>query len=299
MFKFGPFLREKRKAKGLSQEKLARLLKNKGVFLDHTIISRWETGDRLPSAKQRETLLAIAAVLSMNDSEKNDLLVKAGLAPLQPNEVDVDSILKSLGPKRWQQSYFLYKKMGWDEKQIGGKLGIPFWDVRNDIEKAKLLESKECPENSLMISVQEVGGTAVDIETQRSGKLIAFTLGNRSENVITVNRICLEVLSCKPFDLPPPIEARFMPLKYEVTIRPDYLGEYVITEDRFRYAGPDADDFEVVCKSPAGFKYSARLNIYASDLATGNKLTVHSPTFEISFYKQATGLDILRKYVSH
>jgi hypothetical protein len=59
----------------------------------------------------------------------------------------------------------------------------------------------------------------------------------------------------------------------------------VVTQDRFRYAGPDADDFEVVCSSPEGFKYRMRVNIYASDLAIGKEFTVNSDTFEIFFYK--------------
>jgi len=294
MFDFGPFLRKKREGKGLTQEKLAT-----AVFLHPSIISRWETGGRLPSVGQREILLAIGDLLGMKDDEKNDLLVSAGLAPLLHKELDVDSILRCLEPDRWRQTYFLHKEMGWDEQRIGDKLKIAFWEVRQDLVKADFLVTREAPERSLIVSIlEETGGSAADLETKRGGKLVAFTLGNRSENVITVNRICLEVLSCEPCDLPPSIEARVMPLRYEVTFRPGYLGEYVVTQERFRYAGPDADDFEVACKSPEGFKYTMRLNIYASDLATGSEFTVHSATFEIFFYKKAAGRDILRRYIS-
>jgi hypothetical protein len=165
-----------------------------------------------------------------------------------------------------------------------------------EAELVKLSEQKERPNRSLTVSIREVGGNACDPETGRGGELIAFTLGNYSENVITVNRICLEVLSCEPFNEPPPVAARIMSLKYEVALRPGYLGEYTFTGDRFRYEGPSADDFEVVCKSPGGFKYRTRLNIYASDLATGKEFTVRSPTFEIFFYKEAGGRDILARY---
>jgi len=146
----------------------------------------------------------------------------------------------------------------------------------------------------LTIQLREVGGTTADPESGKGGQLVAFTLGNCSRNVLTVERICLEVLSCQSYDEPPYIGARVIPLKYEVKLSPDRLGEYVITEDRFRYEGPGADDFDLVCGSPAGFKYNARLNIYYSDFATTKHLTSHSEPFDICFCRKG---HVLSRYI--
>jgi hypothetical protein len=82
-------------------------------------------------------VLAIAKILDMDDSEKNELLLKAGLSPLQPEELDIDAMLSKWPPGRWRKTYFLRKYLGWDERRVADKLGIPFWDVQNDIKEAE------------------------------------------------------------------------------------------------------------------------------------------------------------------
>jgi len=284
MTDFGALLRGKRKEKSLTQEKLSASLAKRGQPLHRSMISRWEASKSLPNAAQREAVLAIANVLDMSDIEKSELLVKAGLTPLQLEDVDVDRVLQGL-TKTYERAFFLYDRMKWDEKSIATKLGISVWKVSEEMEKARLLEKEEPPERSLIIWVREAGGAAFDIENQIGGRLVSFTLGNCSGNVLTVEKICLEVLRCEPLDLPPPIEARAMPLKYEIKLRPE-PGEYLVTEDRFRYAGRDADDFDLACNSPPGFKYKARLNIYYNDLATRKQYTSHSEAFRLYFYKE-------------
>jgi len=200
-------------------------------------------------------------------------------------EIDVDKALEAL-LKRWQKTLFLQKEMPWNENQIGNKLGITIWEVREDLTKAKLLERTEAPERSLIIWVRESGGLWIDLESHKGGRHIAFTLGNCSDNVLTVERICLEVLSCTSLDLPPPIEARMATWKLEVQLRPDYLGEYLIRSDKYKYAGRDADDFDLVCDSPPGFMYRGRLKVLFSDLATRNQFTTYSDTFSLYFYKE-------------
>lgn len=189
---------------------------------------------------------------------------------------------------------------------VVAKLPRHVWHLRNDYEAIKQLaesakarqetlkEQQEDPSNSLTIWVREAVGTAVDLESGKAGRLIAFTLGNRSKNVLTVERICLEVLSCQSYDELPHIEARVIPLKYDVKLSPDRLGEYVVTEEKFRYEGPGADDFDLVCDSPPGFKYNVRLNIYYSALATKKHLTLSSDTFDIYFYKEGS---LLSRYI--
>ena len=73
----------------------------------------------------------------MDDMERNELLVRAGLSPLQPGELDIDAMLSALGPERSRKTWFLRKTLGWDEKRVADKLGIPFWDVRSDIKEAE------------------------------------------------------------------------------------------------------------------------------------------------------------------
>jgi len=185
------------------------------------------------------------------------------------------------------------------------KLPPHTWCLRNDYEAIKQLakntkaqqetgrELQEDPATSLKISLREIGSTAGDLEGHKGGQLVAFTLGNSSDNILTVERICLDVVSCRPYRQPPRIEARVMPLRCEVKLSPDRLGEYVVTEERFRYAGRGADDFDLVCDSPSGFKYNARLNIYYSDLRTNENLTLSSDAFDIYFCKEG---DLLSRY---
>ncbi len=128
---FGSFLKDKRNRKGLTLRKLSKL-----CYLDASQLSRWETGRVLPLSKHRPDLLKIAKILNMDESEKNDLLVKAGLTPLQPDELDVDAILSGMSSRR-SKSWFLCERMKWTESQAATKLGVPFFDIRRDVEEVK------------------------------------------------------------------------------------------------------------------------------------------------------------------
>ena len=144
-------------------------------------------------------------------------------------------------------------------------------------------------ESSFVISIRDTGGTVLedatrDTETRKVGKLVAFTLGNSSENVMIVEKICLEVQRCQPYDYAPGIGVRLYPFRYEVELCPQ-PGEYVVTEERFKYGRYDADDFDVVCMSPHGVEYAMRLNVYWSDLVTKKAFASHSDTFRICFGK--------------
>lgn len=185
------------------------------------------------------------------------------------------------------------------------KLPPHTWCLRNDYEAIKQLaedtkaqqetsrDLQEDPATSLKISLREIGGTTADLEAHKGGQLVAFTLGNCSHNILTVERMCLEVMSCRRYHQPQRITARVMPLRYEVKLSPDRLGEYVVAEERFRYAGRGADDFDLVCDSPPGFRYNARLNVYYSDLLTNKNFAIRSKSFDICFYKEG---DLLSRY---
>lgn len=188
---------------------------------------------------------------------------------------------------------------------VVAKLPPHTWCLREDYEAIKELAentrphqdtergTREDPAKSLRISLREIGGHTGDLEGHKGGELVAFTLGNCSDNILTVERMCLEVLSCRPYRQPGRITARVMPLRYEVKLSPDALGERVITEERFRYAGRAADDFDLVCDSPSGYKYDARLSIHYGDLATGECFTLSSAAFDLHFPKQG---DLLAHY---
>lgn len=91
----------------------------------------------------------------MDDSEKNEFLIKAGLSPLQPEELDVDAMLSKLGSERWRKTHFLSKSLGWSEDKVGKKLGIPFWDVRHDLKEAEK-ELSLLKEKKTWLSQQQV-----------------------------------------------------------------------------------------------------------------------------------------------
>lgn len=281
---FGTFLKKRRVERHLDQVDLSRRLSEKGIPVHNSTISRWEHNKRLPNVDQREALLVIGDVLGMSVDDKNNLLVKADLAPVQPEELDVDHILAGL-TKRYKKSHFLHKTMRWSDEQIGRKLDIPFWEVQKDIEVGTQLEKREAPESSLLILMRDVGALAVDPDKGKGGRLVHFTLGNCSDNVITVERICLEVTKCEDNKRRPPVEAKVIPWEYEVELTPYNQSphEYPFTRDKFRYRGTDADDFELVCRSPGGHKYTARLNVQYTDLATRKAFTAHSDDFNLYF----------------
>lgn len=194
-----------------------------------------------------------------------------------------------------------------DYYQAGLKTGKSSEDLLAELEErygkssrqiqryiAQITAKRKDPANSLTIRIWEAGGTAVDLESGKGGQLVVFTLGNCSQNVLTAERICLEVLFCRPYDELPRVEARVIPVKYKVKLSPDRLGEYVVTEEKFRYEGAGADDFHLVCDSAPGFKYNVKLNIYYSDLATEKHFTLSSDDFDIHFYKKG---DPLSRYI--
>lgn len=143
MDSFGSFLREKRKQKGLSLQDLSNLLSEKrgeiGWYPEKSRLSLWENEKAVPSIKHRPALLAMAKILDMEPTEESEWLVKAGLPPLQTEELDmsaIDSTLSSMGERR-RKAWYLHKYLGWDIGRISSKLKAASWDIRRDIEEVK------------------------------------------------------------------------------------------------------------------------------------------------------------------
>jgi len=74
MSAFGDLLRECREQRQLPQRTLSE-----SANINQALISRFETGDRLPSGP--EQVLALARALQLNDSEADTLLAAAGYWP--------------------------------------------------------------------------------------------------------------------------------------------------------------------------------------------------------------------------
>lgn len=142
MDSFGSFLREKRKQKDLSLQGLSNLLSEQrgeiGWYPEKSRLSLWETGKAVPGIKHRPALLAIAKILDMEPTEESEWLVKAGLLPLQADEIDIglDKTLSNL-TERWRKVWYLHKHLGWTIKQISDKLRVPSWSIPDDIERGK------------------------------------------------------------------------------------------------------------------------------------------------------------------
>jgi len=155
MDSFGSLLRNKRKQEGLTLQDLSGLLSERcrkgGIawYPDAPQLSRWETGQTVPKPKHRDVVKAIADILGMDDSERNELLARAGLSPLRSEEMDIDAILSTLQP-RWRKSWFLSKWMVWNRDQIANKLGIAWFEVMHDIEKAEERLKSETKEETKM-----------------------------------------------------------------------------------------------------------------------------------------------------
>lgn len=148
------------------------------------------------------------------------------------------------------------------------------------------------PEKSLIINIESAGGGAIDFVDGKGGRFATFTLSNLSNNLIKVNKMTLEVLQWEPYPYPPPIGARIDTFKYKILVRPEYLGEYIITEEKFKYYKGDIDEFEILCDSPPGNKYLMRLNFYCEDVATKKGFMCHSDNFEIKYHRAPTPADI-------
>lgn len=74
---FAVLLARYRTRRRLSQAALGR-----AAGLDHSLISRYESGERTP---ERATTLALADALALTDGERDLLLLAAGYAPCHPS----------------------------------------------------------------------------------------------------------------------------------------------------------------------------------------------------------------------
>lgn len=141
------------------------------------------------------------------------------------------------------------------------------------------------PETSLIVHSLSADGS--DIE---------FMLSNLSNNVLVVYAIYLEVLDRKPFNVSPGIGVRILTYRYEVELKPKYIGQYLITNDEFGYPRGEVDKFAILCKSPPGNKYKVRLKFCCSDVYSKKRFPVYSDSFNIWFYKKG-GRSTRRKLV--
>jgi hypothetical protein len=167
-----------------------------------------------------------------------------------------------------------------DTLTIGEAKAEQIKEAEHDVPKESLTEQEpygETPhkqEESLIVHGLSPGTSDVE-----------FLVTNMSNNLLLVDRICVEIMHWEQYDARLTTGARIMDFKYEVKIKPNFIGEIPVLTPKFKYAKGDIDSFSISFISPPGNKYITRINFYCSDPATGKRFTVSTDKFEIRFRK--------------
>jgi len=114
---------------------------------------------------------------------------------------------------------------------------------------------------------------------------VEFLVTNVSNNLLIVDRICVEVMHWEQYDARLTTGARIIDFKYKVRVKPKFIGEILVRTPKFRYASDDVDSFSISFISPPGNKYITRINFYCHDAKTGKTFTVSTDKFDIQFHK--------------
>ena len=88
MNEFGAFLKRKREKQKISQVSLSTRLRQRGIHINHSVISRWESEDRFPRDTNRTDLICIGEILNLTVEEKDKLLILANLAPIRAEDAE-------------------------------------------------------------------------------------------------------------------------------------------------------------------------------------------------------------------
>jgi len=209
--------------------------------------------------------------------------------------------MTKLGDVKWDKQESTKKPLGDGDKQTmveyyeaGLKTGKRSEDLLTELEKlygrssrqilryvSKARESgkpyQETPhkqEESLIVHGLSPGATDVE-----------FLVTNMSNNLLVVDRICVEIMHWEQYDARLITGARIKDFKYKVKINPNFIGEILVRTPKFKYAKGDVDSFSISFISPPGNKYITRINFYCSDPETGKRFAVSTDKFEIRFHK--------------
>lgn len=145
------------------------------------------------------------------------------------------------------------------------------------VNNSKVTVYEETPhkkEESLIVHGLSLGTTGVD-----------FLVTNISDNLLIVHRICVEILHWEKYDAGLTTGARIIDYKYEVKVKPNFIGEIRVPTPKFKYDKGDVDSFAISFISPPGNKYITRINFYCSGPKTHKRFTVSTDKFEIRFHK--------------
>ena len=135
-------------------------------------------------------------------------------------------------------------------------------------------ETPHKQEESLIVHGLSAGDTDVE-----------FLVTNVSNNLLVVDRVCVEVTHWEQYDARLTTGARIIDYKYKVKVKPNFIGEIPMRTRKFKYAKGDVDSFSISFISPPGNKYIARINFYCTDAETGKGFTSSTDQFEILFHK--------------
>jgi len=143
-----------------------------------------------------------------------------------------------------------------------------------EIEQRPYEETPHKQEESLIVHGLSPGATDVE-----------FLVTNMSNNLLVVDRICVEIMHWEQYDARLTTGARIIDYKYKVKIKPNFIGAILVRTPKFKYAKGDVDSFSISFISPPGNKYITRINFYCSDPETGKRFAVSTDKFEIRFHK--------------
>jgi len=176
------------------------------------------------------------------------------------------------------------------------KLPKYVWRLRNDYEAIeRLAEGVKAKQEAATGTVIEQKPYEETPHKQEESLLVhglspgtrdvEFLVTNVSNNLLIVDRICVEVMHWEQYDARLTTGARIIDYKYKVKVKPNFIGEILVPTPKFKYAEGDVDSFSISFVSPPGNKYITRINFYCSDAKTGKRFTVSTDKFEIRFHK--------------
>ena len=188
------------------------------------------------------------------------------------------------GFKEGLPSKVIAERTGWSVKYVDK---IRSWWVQEAatgtvIEQKPYQETPHKQEKSLIVHGLSSGATDVE-----------FLVTNVSNNLLIVDRICVEVMHWEQYDARLTTGARIIEYKYKVKVKPNFIGEIVVPNSKFSYAKDGVDSFSISFISPPGNKYTTRINLHCSDPKTRKRFTISTAKFEIRFHKITNGGETL------
>ena len=144
-------------------------------------------------------------------------------------------------------------------------------------------KGKDDVRDRIVLTMLEEGRRVINDQTGEYARLVKFRLGNPLDKIIIVENLCLEIMESEMRDFGPGMEGRITTYHYDMELPLEGPGEYKITEDKFKLAGEEVDDFEVLCTARPGLICRARVKVGYSLYPDARILTESSEPFYLTF----------------